>query len=152
MEESTCQCSRYKRWQVWSPSWEESPEEEMSTHASILAWSIPQTEEPGGLQSMVLQRVRLSWVHMGMRPYLQEQAVKQSLLASVLFSTGPGNCISLNCIEILPTLWDFGSIYSMSQRSKVSPLLCQTSHQERVKLKNTELQISNGWIVSPCEL
>ena len=32
-------------------------EEEMATRASILAWEIPQTEEPGGLQSMGLQRV-----------------------------------------------------------------------------------------------
>ena len=30
---------------------------EMATHSSILAWEIPQTEEPGGLQSMELQRV-----------------------------------------------------------------------------------------------
>ena len=29
-----------------------SPEEEMATHSSILAWRIPWTEEPGGLQSM----------------------------------------------------------------------------------------------------
>ena len=115
-----CQHRRYKRWQVWSPNWEELLEEEMSAHSSILAWRIPWTEEPGGLQSLVLQRVRHDWVHMGMRPYLQKQAVKQSLLASVLVSTGPGNCISLNSIEILPTLWDFGRIYSMSQRSKVS--------------------------------
>ena len=33
-------------------------EEEMATHSSILAWKIPWTEEPGGLQSMELQRVR----------------------------------------------------------------------------------------------
>ena len=33
-------------------------EEEMATHASILAWSILWTEDPGGLQSMRLQRVR----------------------------------------------------------------------------------------------
>ena len=32
--------------------------EEMATHSSILAWRIPRTEEPGGLQSMGLQRVR----------------------------------------------------------------------------------------------
>ena len=32
-------------------------EEEMATHASILAWKIPWTEEPCGLQSMGLQRV-----------------------------------------------------------------------------------------------
>ena len=32
-------------------------EEEMATHSSILAWGIPWTEEPGGLQSMGSQRV-----------------------------------------------------------------------------------------------
>ena len=30
-------------------------EEGMATHSSVLAWSIPWTEEPGGLQSMALQ-------------------------------------------------------------------------------------------------
>ena len=33
-------------------------EKGMVTHSSILAWSIPWTEEPGGLQSMGSQRVR----------------------------------------------------------------------------------------------
>ena len=33
-----------------------SPGEGMATHSSILAWRIPWTEEPGGLQSMGLQR------------------------------------------------------------------------------------------------
>ena len=32
-------------------------EEEMATHSSILAWKIPRTEEPGGLQSMGLGRI-----------------------------------------------------------------------------------------------
>ena len=31
--------------------------EEMATHSSMVAWTIPWTEEPGGLQSMGLQRV-----------------------------------------------------------------------------------------------
>ena len=34
-----------------------SPEKEMATHSSILAWKIPWTEEPGGLQSMGSHRV-----------------------------------------------------------------------------------------------
>ena len=34
-------------------------EKEMATHSSILAWEIPRVEEPGGLQSMGSQRVRL---------------------------------------------------------------------------------------------
>ena len=37
---------------------EDSPEKAMATHFSILAWRIPQTEEPGRLQSMGSQRVR----------------------------------------------------------------------------------------------
>ena len=36
---------------------EDPLEEEMATHSSILAWRISWTEEPGGLQSMVSQRV-----------------------------------------------------------------------------------------------
>ena len=36
---------------------EDSLEKGMATHSSILAWRIPWTEEPGGLQSMGLQRV-----------------------------------------------------------------------------------------------
>ena len=37
---------------------EDPLEEEMATHSGILAWRIPWTEEPGGQQSMGLQRVR----------------------------------------------------------------------------------------------
>ena len=33
-----------------------SPEKEMATHSSILAWEVPWTEEPGGLQSMGSQK------------------------------------------------------------------------------------------------
>ena len=40
------------------PGQEEPLEKGMATHSSILAWRIPWTEEPGGLQSMGLQRVR----------------------------------------------------------------------------------------------
>ena len=37
------------------------PGEGMATHSSILTWRIPWTEEPGGLQSMGLQRVGQDW-------------------------------------------------------------------------------------------
>ena len=43
--------------QVQSLGQEDSLEKEMATHSSILAWKIPWTEEPGGLQSMGSQRV-----------------------------------------------------------------------------------------------
>ena len=42
---------------VQSMGQEELLQMEMATHSSILAWRIPRTEEPGGLQSMVSQRV-----------------------------------------------------------------------------------------------
>ena len=39
---------------VWSLGQEDPVEKEMATHSSILAWEIPQTEEPVRLQSMGL--------------------------------------------------------------------------------------------------
>ena len=42
---------------VRSLGWEDPLEEDMVTHSSILAWSIPWTEEPGGLPSMGSHRV-----------------------------------------------------------------------------------------------
>ena len=45
--------------ETWIPSlaWEDPLEDGMATHPSILAWRIPSTEEPGGLQSTESQRV-----------------------------------------------------------------------------------------------
>ena len=43
---------------VQSLGQEDPLEKEMATHSSILAWRIPWTEEPSGLQSMGSQRVR----------------------------------------------------------------------------------------------
>ena len=42
---------------VRSLGWEDPLEEGIATHSSILAWTIPWREEPGGLQSTGLQRV-----------------------------------------------------------------------------------------------
>ena len=46
---------------VGSLGWEDPLEKGMATHSSILAWRIPWTEEPGGLQSMESYRVRHDW-------------------------------------------------------------------------------------------
>ena len=48
---------------TWNGSlgWDVPLEEGMAAHSSILAWRIPRTEEPGGLQSLGLQRVRHDW-------------------------------------------------------------------------------------------
>ena len=44
--------------QVQFLGWEDPLEKGVIIHSSILAWRIPRTEEPGGLQSMGSQRVR----------------------------------------------------------------------------------------------
>ena len=46
---------------VRSLGWEDTLEEGMATHSSLLAWRIPWTQESGGLQSMGSPRVRHSW-------------------------------------------------------------------------------------------
>ena len=55
-KESDCQ-GRRQEMQVRSLGWEDSLEEGMATHPSILAWRIPWTEESGRLQPMGPQRV-----------------------------------------------------------------------------------------------
>ena len=50
---------------VWIPGSldrEDHLEKAVTTHSNIIVWRIPWTEEPGGLQSMGLQRVRHDWV------------------------------------------------------------------------------------------
>ena len=60
--------------QVRSPSQEDPLEKEMATCSSILAWEIPWTDEPGGLQSMGLQRV-------GRNLVTKQQCIYVSLLS-----------------------------------------------------------------------
>ena len=43
--------------QVLSPGREDPLEKEMATQSNVIAWEIPWTEEPGGLESMGSQRV-----------------------------------------------------------------------------------------------
>ena len=42
---------------IWSLGWDDPLEKGMETHSNFLAWRIPWTEDPGGLQSVGLQRV-----------------------------------------------------------------------------------------------
>ena len=57
-KESTCNAGDLG---FWFLGWEDPLEEGMATISSILAWRIPWTEEPGGLQSMGSQRVGHNW-------------------------------------------------------------------------------------------
>ena len=69
-----------KETQIWSLGPEDPLEKEMATHSSILAWRIPWTEEPGGLQPMELQRVRHDSTHMHSREMLEARSISWSFL------------------------------------------------------------------------
>ena len=71
---------------IWIPFlvvlWNSMSEKAMATHFSILAWKIPWTEEPGGLQSMGSQTVRHNWACM------QKQCVFSCSLYVLIMSHG----------------------------------------------------------------
>ena len=76
-KEPTCKCRRHETW-VQSLGREDPLKEGMETHSSILACRILGIEEPDGLQSKGLQRVRHDWnnlarIHMAAFA-LQEQS------------------------------------------------------------------------------
>ena len=58
-KEFACHCRRHRDTDL-IPVLGRSPVEEMATHSSILAWKIPWTERPGGLQFMESERVRFA--------------------------------------------------------------------------------------------
>ena len=60
-------------------------EEGMATHSSILAWRIPWTEEPGGLQSIGSQRVRHDWSDLACTQARKLREIKRTNLAEVMF-------------------------------------------------------------------
>ena len=69
---------------VLSLGWED-PLEESLAHSSSLAWRIPWTEEPGGLQSMESQRVRCDWVP---KHRTQHRAARQAICYDYFKSVG----------------------------------------------------------------
>ena len=103
---------------VWSLGWEDTLGKEKATHSSIFAWRIPWTEEPGGWQLMVLQRVRRDWAT-NTSTLLQERGLHiiEALAKAVIFPTAH-NWMN----ESLSQKWDritskwiqFSSVQSLS--------------------------------------
>ena len=70
-KEPACQSRRCRR-HGFDPWARKTPlEENMTTHSTILAWRIPQTEEPGGLQSIGSQRVKHKWSNLACMHHCQ---------------------------------------------------------------------------------
>ena len=72
-KEPSGQCRRHNRFR-FNPWVREDPlEEEMATHSSYLAWEIPWTEEPGGLQSVVSKRIGHNCRNLACMHYIQRK-------------------------------------------------------------------------------
>ena len=83
---------------VWSLDQEDPLEKEMATHSSILAWRIPWTEEPGGLQSTGSRNVRHDWAtSLSLSLLLCRWGVLHRVLQVVDW------CWS--CIQMVPFVW-----------------------------------------------
>ena len=85
--------------QVWSLYGEDPLKKGMATHSSILAWRIPWTEEPGGLQFMGLQRVGQELKRLSMQWLL-------SLFGNVLKLKYKDTFLPGNLHEWLPIIWE----------------------------------------------
>ena len=85
--------------ETWVPSlgWEDPLEEEMATHSNILAWRIPRTEEPGGLQSTGSRKSRTRPSHTHTHTYAAGMSVKL-LLISLFFIIILFILLSLLCL------------------------------------------------------
>ena len=132
---------------VRSLGWEDSLEKEMATHSSILAWRIPWTEEPGGLQSIGSQRVRcdraplldcelfeergcveyliLSWRRTGWKVYhwIEEKRHKKGV-PTRLMGEDPGGG---NCLLVVITM--IGGLISLEHECQVP---CSPHYRSRV--------------------
>ena len=112
----------------------------MATHSSTLAWKIPWTEEPGGLQSMrSLSRTRLSDFTFTFQSYAleKEMATHSSVLAWRIPGTGePGG---------LPSLGSLKSVMPSSHLILYRPLLLLPSIFPSIRIFSNELAFHIRW-------
>ena len=86
---------------VQSLGWEDPLEKDMATHSSILAWRIPWTEEPDGLQSMESQRDGHDWATSHTHGMINIWGITK------LFPKVAAQChiLTSNILHMLPHLW-----------------------------------------------
>ena len=98
-------------WETWvrSLGLEDPLEKEMATHSSILAWRIPWTEEPSGLQSTGSQRVGHDWVTSRSQPNCLVSKGKHRAVPEFTLSISSKHKVKLYCF-----LWAFDNGYKIS--------------------------------------
>ena len=88
-KEPACQTQKTSKRLRFDPWSGRSREEGMTTRSSILAWRMPWTEEPGGLQSMGSQRVRHDWSDLAQHACVTAQRRDPGLLLRLREEAGP---------------------------------------------------------------
>ena len=108
--------------QVRSLGQEDSLEHGMATHSSILAWRIPWTAEPGGLQPIGSQRVRNDWSDLAHTHSMSsiKWKVERVFLHRILNSIRT----ELRCFEYFKPLNKLYASLTQSHRLMQMPLLC----------------------------
>ena len=103
-----------KKIQVRSLGGEDLLEKGMATHSSILAWRIPWAEEPGGLQSMGLQRVGHDWATNNTYTVDLQRCVSFRCTAKWISCVCISSVQSLSRVRLFATPWISGHQASLS--------------------------------------
>ena len=111
---------------VQSLGWEDPLEKGMAIYSSTLAWKIPWTEEPGGLQSMGLLPVGHNWV---------------TSLSLSCIGKGNGNPLQCSCLENPRDrgAW-WAAVYGAAQSWTRLKRLSSSSSSSRATKKSTRMQ------------
>ena len=89
---------------VQTLGWEDPLETGMATHSNILAWRIPWTEEPGGLQSTVWKRIKHDWVT---QRSTAQWAMQGHLSVSLALNSKPrGDSMSFSSRSLFAICWE----------------------------------------------
>ena len=125
----------------------------MATHSSILAWEIPWTEEPGGLQSIGSQSVKHDWAtntHTNHIQYIHHSVQFSSVAQSCLTLCNPMNC-STPGLPVHHQLLEFtqthvhrvsDAIQPSHPLSSPSPPACLSQHQGLFKWVSSLHQVA----------
>ena len=121
---------------VWTLDQEYSLEKGMASHSSILAWRIPWTEEPDGLQSMGLQRVRHDWMTSPSTTTNSVTKVNEGLLSpfhsNIIISSTKAEYSLLISVDIF---FPFRTVYSPFHISKGTWIVVLSFYYQNLKFK-----------------
>ena len=126
--------ARQETW-VWSLDldWKDAPEKGMAIHSSILAWRIPRTEEPGGLQSMGSQRVRHNWLTLSL--LMHDKASTWCYWSSFL--------LQFSSVQSLSLVWLFATPWIAARQASLSI----TNSRSLLKLMSIESVMPSSHLI-----